>query len=385
MALLVRLIQAKAGTSKPPAPILLSAPRGVGKTVLLNWLRTQAKTTDIRVVKTYAKHISTMTNLVNALAPELIKKAREDGWNVSLAGTGVGHIPGAPVAEPDWAGMLKGQLLKECDTRPLLLCVDEAHTMNEDVATTLANIVQELLEVDSPLWLVLAGTPGLRRHLLDSAWVDPISGKRHTASFLTRSDDLTPGLLSDAAANSALAQPLIDAGWGINHAVLQEAIDDAQGYPYFLQVWGDELWRADSQVRSRNLDMTLMQRAMPNVRRRRQTSYQDRYHELYRSLGETLDRKRTLQAAGTVAKALLDSSEYVLPDYRLSQELETLGLTDNECEALETLFRDTGFLVQHEDIWTPGIPSLAGYIYGRADIRGLLKPEEQPSGTLCPD
>ena len=373
------------GSLAPPVPVMLSAPRGVGKTVLLNWLRTQAKTTRARVVKTYAKHISTMTNLVNALAPELIKEARDDGWNVSLAVSGAGYAPGAPVAEPDWAGMLKERLLNECDTKPLLLCVDEAHTMSVDVLTTLANIVQELLEVNRPVWLVLAGTLGLRRHLLDSAWVDQVSGKRHTASFLTRSDELTPGLLCDADAKAALAQPLRDAGWEINDAALQEVIDDAQGYPYFLQIWGDALWRAGSQSRSRNLDKTLMKRAMPDVKRRRQATYSDRFHELYRSLGETLGRKRTLQAAGTVAQALLDSPELVLPDYQLSQELENIGLTDTECEALETLFRDTGFLVQHEDDWTPGIPSLAGYIYNRADIRGLLEPEEQPSSLLRPD
>ncbi len=79
--------------------------------------------------------------------------------------------------------------------------------------------------------LVMAGTPGTFMHL-----------SRARVTFIERTPRLEIGALSADAAREALAGPLRDRGVIVVEEALTEAAAEAQNYPYFLQVWGWQLW-----------------------------------------------------------------------------------------------------------------------------------------------
>ena len=120
-----------------------------------------------------------------------------------------------------------------CRKRPLVVLLDEAHVLERDVGQLLLNVSQEV-RADAPFLLVLAGTPGLPAHL---SAID--------ASFWSRLGEgrLGIGLLSDAATRAALVEPLAAHGVSIDANVLDAVVEDSQRYPYFVQLWGEALWK----------------------------------------------------------------------------------------------------------------------------------------------
>ena len=144
----------------------------------------------------------------------------------------------AGVGEAEWASSpsaqnLTARLTARCRKRPLVVLLDEAHVLERDVGQLLLNVSQEV-RADAPFLLVLAGTPGLLAHL-----------SAMDASFWSRLGEgrLGIGLLSDAATRAALVEPLAAHGVSIDANVLDAVVEDSQRYPYFVQLWGEALWK----------------------------------------------------------------------------------------------------------------------------------------------
>lgn len=72
--------------------------------------------------------------------------------------------------------------------------------------------------------------------------------------------------LDDAASAAALTRPATDAGVEWDDDVLTEVVARAQGYPYFVQLYGDAIWRAagypDPRGRLRMADLPGAQRGV---------------------------------------------------------------------------------------------------------------------------
>jgi AAA ATPase domain len=72
--------------------------------------------------------------------------------------------------------------------------------------------------------------------------------------------------LDDTAAAAALTRPATDSGVGWDDDVLAEVVARAQGYPYFVQLYGDAIWRAagypDAGGRLRMVDLPGAQRGV---------------------------------------------------------------------------------------------------------------------------
>ena len=66
-----------------PRGMLLSGPRGMGKTVLLDWFLQEAKG-NVDVLNTSAHNIDSMTNLALLVDPSLAHEAHSSGTGVSL-------------------------------------------------------------------------------------------------------------------------------------------------------------------------------------------------------------------------------------------------------------------------------------------------------------
>lgn len=206
----------------------------------------------------------------------------------------------------------------------------------------------------------MAGTPGLQAHL-----------NTMSATFWSRAEKLgidaeKLGIdrLDEAAAAQALVRPLAEQRPMIvfDDGALAGVVEESQGYPYFLQLWGAALWNAARTRSATRIDDPLVALAVPEFVRQRSAYYEDRREELEReelldlaagvaaAFGErTALRSRELNAVIADASPGGDSTAQVL-QYR--DRLATLGYVWKPPEA--------------EDLWQPGIPSLMDYIAAHA-------------------
>jgi len=204
-------------------------PRGNGKTVLLNWFERRCRRAGkVDIARLSPSRIRSEQALVGALLPATgIRRILPR--KLGIAGVG----------EAEWAASspsaqnLTARLTARCRKRPLVVLLDEAHVLDRDVGQLLLNVSQEV-RADAPFLLVLAGTPGLLAHL-----------NAMNASFWSRLGEgrLGIGLLSDAATRAALVEPLAAHGVSIDTEVLDAVVEDSQRYPYFVQLWGEALWK----------------------------------------------------------------------------------------------------------------------------------------------
>ena len=323
-----------------PRDIVLIGPRGNGKTVLLRWFEELIETTtaDVDVVWLTPSTIRDIDALATALAPPqrfrgLLPK------NLSLS-FGLGRL--------GWE--LGGQfhslaelLAVRCQAKPLVLLLDEAHTLEKEIGQPLLNVSQ-LVRRRAPFLLVLAGTPGLWGHLntLD-------------ASFWDRGESIGVGTLSAEASADVLVKPMAP-GIAFEDAALRHVVASSDGYPFFLQLWGEVLWDQAQATGTTLIDTALVTSASPQLERRRTAFYQIRYAELRRlallppahalaiafDAGGTQTERACEQA---IAKTLPGSKESDAFD--LLEQLRTLGYVWNR----------PGF-VELE----PGIPSLMEFV-----------------------
>ena len=360
----------KTETSRSPTALLLSGPRGLGKTVLLDWLAQQAQSRGAEVIDTNAEKLSTPAKMAYVLTPEVVDRARKDGFNVSVAGTGYSHAPGAPLTEPHWEALLLEALQKR--QTPLLVTIDEGHTLPGEVVYALAHLIQDLLRRRCPAWFVLAGTPGMPGHLSTAGVVDPISGEVRTASFFGRAAKMELDLLSREASGEAVEAPLVERDWTVEPESLAQVLEDSQCYPYFLQLWGAALWDA-GVIGERCLNAEVVEAARPAVDKMRLALYRERFKEIYTPQGE-IEGRKVLQAAAALASICLAEDSGRASIAHMSQVCKDLGLDDYGRKALEDVFLRTGFLVEVVTDWELGIPSLGRFIINQAQALGLHPP-----------
>ena len=169
-----------------------------------------------------------------------------------------------------------------CKLQPTIMLVDEAHTLELDVARALLNTTQFARRDDVPFALVLAGTPHLKQHL-SFAERDDLRRLGAKPSFWERlgEGDLRLGLLSEDEAEEALREPLKlrPDGLPYDEAAVQAMAAASDCYPYFLQLWGQQ---AELQARMGEecLDIAAVAAARPDVERMCRMFYGGRMSEL---------------------------------------------------------------------------------------------------------
>ncbi|MBA2461754.1 MAG: MarR family transcriptional regulator [Actinobacteria bacterium] len=78
------------------------------------------------------------------------------------------------------------------------------------------------------------------------------------------------GSLSSSDARAAFTQPLAEIESEVTAApdLVEEVIQEVEGYPYFIQLWGAELWDAADIADLRVLTIELLQAARQDIYRR---------------------------------------------------------------------------------------------------------------------
>ena len=209
----------------PSREVVLHGPRGNGKTALLVWLQREAAAyPGVDVLRLTPADLPDETRLVERLLPI--------SWLQRLAPSeisfqGITWRPGQGHPPPPLDEALDARTRK----KPLVLLLDEAHTLAEQVGCTLLNASQQVGR-ELPFLLVLAGTPNLRSHL-----------NTMNASFWSRADRRPVGRLDSEATAAAIREPLQSEDIAIDEDALAHVVRESHGYPYFVQLWGDALWR----------------------------------------------------------------------------------------------------------------------------------------------
>ena len=334
----------------PPRDLVLHGPRGNGKTALLVWLQQEAASyAGVDVLSLTPAGIPTDAKLVERLLPASWWRRLAPG-QVSVQG--ITWRPGQDVAPP-----LDEALRVRVRKRPLLLLIDEAHTLDVGVGRALLNAGQQVGRT-LPFLLVLAGTPSLRAHL-----------NAMNATFWNRADRRPIGRLDGPATTAAVRNPLRSDDIDIDDDALAHIVRDSHGYPYFVQLWGQAVWRQATDAApqgaagERRVTRAAATAAQAALDREKDDYYLDRYEEL-----ETL---RLLPAARAVAEDL--GTQPLVDDVQLETAIRRgLGAAaepDRIASAKDSL-RNLGYVWRPaaKPVWEPGIPSLMDYVLEHAPV-----------------
>ena len=121
-------------------------------------------------------------------------------------------------------------LVARCRNKPLVVTLDEAHTLDPEVGRTLLNASQLAQRKGARFLLAIAGTPNLRTRL-----------NQMQSTFWNRSKKSGWGRLDAGTTRAALEEPLESYGIAFDEDALDTVIAESQYYPYFIQLWGEVL------------------------------------------------------------------------------------------------------------------------------------------------
>ena len=342
------------GGGSPPHDVVLVGPRGNGKTVLLNWFRRACRNrrAPVDVVPLTPRDVPSREALIDALSPRA-GMAKLLPRKVGVAAVGSAEWP-APGGGPR---NLSRVLAARCRKRPLVVLLDEAHTLDVDVGGTLLDASQRIRD-EAPFLLVCAGTPGLLAHF-----------NAMNASFWGRLGDglLGIGRLSADAAAEALAKPLAAQGVEAGADALASAVEHSQRYPYFVQLWGHALWRQHVTTGAARLAAAHAAAARGEVSVRVAEYYQTRYREL--------EAEGLLAAAVAVAPAFQGGADAEATDRGVDRALADGGVGDARARlTMREGLNRLGYIWcppgQLSPVrWRAGIPSLTTYVVDQAGAR----------------
>jgi hypothetical protein len=117
----------------------------------------------------------------------------------------------------------------------LVLAIDELQYLSSEELGALITAIHRTSQLNLPVVLVGAGLPQL----------PGLAGE--AKSYAERLFDFPEiGSLSPDEASAAVSIPAEDLGVGFENEALSLLVDEAHGYPYFLQEWGYHTWNHSS-------------------------------------------------------------------------------------------------------------------------------------------
>ena len=357
--LLQHLGGSSAGASQD---IILYGPRGYGKTVLLQWSeeRCTAGLGYTALCITPSRTRSLKDQVMHGLGTTEAQVTTE--WSGSLGVKFLKAVGKHTELKSSQADPLVSYLIQKAGQQPLVLLVDEAHTMPDEWGHELLNASQEVCK-KAPFLLVLAGTPGLKERLGSM-----------DASFWIRSKKIPLGRLDESAAADAILTPLHKDRISLDRDVLNQVVAASQQYPFFIQLWGKALWKAAKRAGREHIDQSLLAEAAREFNNEKDMLYQDYYTELIRD--------DMVPAALLIAKAFKDRD--VISNIELHNLVAGKPVWPSppkEVKATISKMRHLGYIWQGsaQTYWQPGIPSLMTYVETEEQN---LKPDN--SGEFAP-
>lgn len=263
-----------------PANMRVTGLRGVGKTVLLEVFADHALGADwepafmelqpahntdaaIRtalgsVLELTRRRLSRRARLRTAAG----KALRAGGLSVSWEDVSLSVSFGSE-REEDLAGELFAtvELALAKGRSGVILLLDEAQLVRDErdrhgehpLSLLIAPIVA-LQRQELPIGLVLCGLPTLAGNLQRA---------RSYSERLFRGEEIDS--LAPEQALQAFTRPLEQTARGVDPALAETVAEEVEGYPYFLQLWGSELWDAAELAGLDRLTLRLLDVTRPDI------------------------------------------------------------------------------------------------------------------------
>jgi len=272
------------GAPELPANLRLTGLRGVGKSVLLKELEHTAQGQNWAVVRRQLepRHNteSELRDLIVALATATERKMSRtrslrgkvsDAWT---AGRGLLNVTveditfslaGANALETELAEVLFKTVEAAVKTghEGFALLLDEAQVIRDDKdrdgdhpLSMLVATVNVIQEAGLPIALVLCGLPTLRANLQKARTYSERMFKGEQIGAL----EGNPG-----PARDAFVVPLNDTGLTADEALISRVLEEVEGYPFFIQLWGAELWEAATVTGSDKFTVDMLDAIEGNI------------------------------------------------------------------------------------------------------------------------
>lgn len=225
-----------------------SGPRGVGKTSLLRSAQSYAVSKGFETVWVTAGEGSLLTSLIESLSGltrswkgELGDKLGEllESVRIQIGGISVGGVSGEEAEITAPSRLLQEILIMAGQAavqrgNGLIVFIDEIQAADAESLKAVAYAWQHLQSEapNLPMAVFSAGLSHAQDVITDAV------------SFAERFSYQHLGNLSGRDSMEALRRPAADKGVRWDEEALEMALDSANGYPYFIQVIGDETWRS---------------------------------------------------------------------------------------------------------------------------------------------
>ena len=388
--------QKKGMLPTPHGNAILTAPRGFGKTALmrsqLEVLRSKFNPQRLHVMYASASGLNSKQGLFRctlgdeSAAAESIQEGRRGMVETEVGVGALGVKAGrAGTSEESELRTLSGMTLiewqeqwsKQCQETPSLLFIDEAHTIDLEVAYNFFNAVQMVQGERVPLSVVVAGTPDLQGHL-DKA----------NATFWDRvapENILDLQALSKTESEAAIVKPLSGLGVEIESDAVARIVGDSQGYPHFLQAWGEGSFRAFMRGGGRRIAMNHLDECAESVERAKWNMYLARWEHMTINSHEIGGDSSILY--GAIASGVLAAPGMRVPDGLMRRmtagALAAIGAraSGGDVSSALRLAHGAGLIRRRSSLvpdasnpskmrmqvwWFPAIPSMLSYVRNAA-------------------
>ncbi|NMM95011.1 ATP-binding protein [Bifidobacterium oedipodis] len=221
------------GPGAPDRLMLISGPRGSGKTVMLIELRKLAEQRHWFVIDETASS-GLCDRLIAQIAPDHGIFA---GTTIkpSLMGASLGEVSIAPALRPSTLRDAMNARLKTLGKgKGLLITIDEIQDADDTDITAIATAAQHMFRENANVAFAFAGLPQVISDLLNAKVV----------TFLRRASLKKLGDVPLDDVRESFAHTIRSRGITIDDTALEEATQATEGYPYMIQLVGYHMWRA---------------------------------------------------------------------------------------------------------------------------------------------
>ncbi len=250
-----RTTVARAVKGRPGQSVMPIGLRGVGKTVLLNRFAELAEAEGLRVGYIEAPETGDFATLLAWRLRRILLELDRAGKTSRAAARALGVLRSFTYTLPDGSSIslgvdplvglgdsgnlsedltdlfvAAGEAARDRESG-IVLAIDEVQYLSAPELAALITAIHRTVQLDLPVVLTGAGLPQLPG-LTGSA--------KSYAERLFRFPHI--GSLEPAEARDVLKIPVLEAGVKYTQQALDKLLEHTQGYPYFLQEWGYEVW-----------------------------------------------------------------------------------------------------------------------------------------------
>ena len=246
--------------------LLLTGPRGIGKTALLDILGDTAASEGWLIIRTSAIQADWKDRLTDTVIREYLGLTGEQGrtrltsLTIPVFGGGATwekSVTGPPQPEK-WPLREVLRLLAQESRNGVAILIDEAQASNIDSLRAVGDDFQILARSEQlNIVVALAALPVLDKE---------IERDNEKSTFLQRLDRRALTRLSKDESRNAVVTPLTDAGLKVDEDASDAIAEAVEGGPYFAQLLGSELWARAARDQLEGITKHVVTNAAPNSR-----------------------------------------------------------------------------------------------------------------------